>query len=258
MPMKRIGQGGEAAVFIVDFHTHLGKGEPDAEPLQRDQTPQKLLRLMDEAGVDVAVSFPVTYRDYAKAHEELRSYADAFKGRIIPFARVGDTDDAVDILDHAVNSLGFKGLKIHMGCDNIPPDSPRLARVLRRAEELNIPVLFDALGEERAAAVCRLVSEYKFPAILGHMGGLWNVRAIEICISCAEENENVYLETSSMLLWEKIEEAVKRVGAGRILFGSDAPAVHPRPEVEKILALHIRETDKRAILGENAKRLLGL
>jgi len=94
--------------------------------------------------------------------------------------------------------------------------------------------------------------------VLGHMGWLWNVGTIDRCIACAERNENAYLETSSVLLYQKIEEAVQRVGSKRILFGTDGPPVHPAPEIAKIRILRIPEAAKADILGLNAARLLGI
>ena len=244
--------------MIIDFHAHLGRGdEPPAGPLQHDLYPDQVLRQMDEAGVDRTVVFPVTYRDYHAANREIAGYVAAHPDRLIGFGRVRDTDDGPDIVTEAVEKLGLKGFKIHHGCDSIDPQSPKLWRVLERIEELNVPIIFDAFAHnvpKALPAADRLTS----PVVLGHMGGLWNVESIDVCIACAERNPNVYLETSSVLLYGKIEEAVRRIGSERVIFGTDGPPIHPLPEITKIRILRISDAEKANILGLNAARLLGI
>jgi len=242
--------------MIIDFHLHLGKGEPDASPLQRNLLPQSLIQIMDEAGVDKGIVFPVTYGDYWAANQELKGYVDRFPERLILFGRVGNTADAAEIMERSVVELGAKGFKIHHGLDKFEPDSPNLMKALEVAERLQVPVIFHASGLERVRCVAGYAKDFSFPVVLGHMGGLWNVAAIDEAITAAEECQNAYLETSSVLLFRKIEEAVERVGAERILFGTDGPVVHPAPEIAKIRCLHIADAAKTAILGENARRLL--
>jgi hypothetical protein len=243
--------------MIIDFHTHLGRGEPGADELQRDILPDRLLRVMDEAGVAKAVCFPVTYSNYRWGITEIAEAVRAHPDRLIGFARVGDTSDASDILTWAVMEMGMRGLKLHHGCDRIDPNSPNLHRVMLQAEELGIPVIFDCFGE-RARLVIPLAERYRAPIVLGHMGGLWNVTWIDSCIAAAVRFPHVYLETSSVLLFGKIEQAVAQVGSERILFGTDGPPIHAKPEIEKIRILHIPEEDKANILGRNASRLLHL
>jgi predicted TIM-barrel fold metal-dependent hydrolase len=242
---------------ILDFHTHLGRGEPGADELQRDILPAQLISVMDEAGVDRAVCFPVTYTDYRSAIREIADAVADWPDRLIGFARVGDTPDAPDILRWAVNELGMQGLKLHHGCDSIDPEGPNLHAVMGAAQELDIPVIFDCFGE-RASLVIPLTERYTCPIVLGHMGGLWNIGWIDRCIEAARRHPHVYLETSSVLLFGKIEKAVAAIGSERVLFGTDGPPIHARPEIEKIRILHVSDQDKANILGLNAARLLKL
>jgi predicted TIM-barrel fold metal-dependent hydrolase len=54
-----------------------------------------------------------------------------------------------------------------------------------------------------------------------------------------------------------LAEAAQRVPA-RVLFGSDAPALHPKVELTKILVADIDEITRDRILGENTAELLEL
>ena len=47
-------------------------------------------------------------------------------------------------------------------------------------------------------------------------------------------------------------------GADRVLFGSDTPLMDPRSQLGKIITANISDEAKRQILGDNARRLLGI
>ena len=66
--------------------------------------------------------------------------------------------------------------------------------------------------------------------ILAHMGGYYHV---DDAIEAADRFPNLYLEASAMPFPDKIREAVQRIGAERVLFGSDGPVCSPVLEMEK-------------------------
>ena len=75
----------------------------------------------------------------------------------------------------------------------------------------------------------------------------------------AKRCENFYLETCSTYRTPGvIEELVEKVGADRVLYGSDMPLMDPRPQIGKIITADIPDGAKRLILGENAGRILKL
>jgi predicted TIM-barrel fold metal-dependent hydrolase len=90
--------------------------------------------------------------------------------------------------------------------------------------------------------------------IMGHMGH-GNIIYINAAIDAAERRPNVYLETSGMPMHTKIAEAVNRVGADRVLYGSDAPFHHPKVELLKVRLSGIKPSDMEMVLGMNAERL---
>ena len=244
--------------MIVDIHTHLGKGDPDGDRLQRELYPDLLLRIMDEARVDKSVIFPVTYRDYRSAITELAGYRDEHPDRFVLFGRVGNTEDAPDIVRWAHSEHGIKGYKFHHGLDNFEEDSPNLLEALAVCEELRIPAIFDAF-DQKAWLVSPLPPKFpKLTVIMAHMGGLWKLHAIDHCIETAKRYSNVMLDTAAIVLFQEIERAVAEIGAERIFFGSDAPGLHPGPEKAKIEYLHLTDKEKALILGGNARRLLKL
>jgi hypothetical protein len=83
-------------------------------------------------------------------------------------------------------------------------------------------------------------------------------------IRLAEEFENVWLDLSAVGLPAKIGEAVARVGARRLVWGTDGPYKNPtapeyaRAQLDNVRKLDISDADKGLILGGNVARLLNL
>ncbi|MCA1850105.1 MAG: amidohydrolase family protein, partial [Acidobacteria bacterium] len=67
---------------------------------------------------------------------------------------------------------------------------------------------------------------------------------------------NIYTDTSGVRRFDLLEQAVKRAGARKVLFGSDGPWLHPGVELHKIRMLRLKEADERLVLGENLLRLI--
>jgi predicted TIM-barrel fold metal-dependent hydrolase len=89
--------------------------------------------------------------------------------------------------------------------------------------------------------------------VLGHMGftDFWYDAA-----PAALQSQNIYLETSLIDIMN-IAHAIERVGARRILFGSDFPETDLSLEVEKMEMLEIGEAQRRSIMSDNALALWG-
>ena len=52
--------------------------------------------------------------------------------------------------------------------------------------------------------------------------------------------------------------AVRRLGADRVLFGTEYPLQHPDVELAKLIALRLGPEDLYKVAAGNARRLLGL
>jgi hypothetical protein len=74
-------------------------------------------------------------------------------------------------------------------------------------------------------------------------------------LSPLERYKNIYTDTSGVRRFELIEQAIKRAGPHKILFGSDGPWIHPGIELEKIKALHLKREDEEKVLYKNFLRL---
>lgn len=241
--------------MIIDFHTHID----EAPAFGWIDPPDKIVALLDEAGIDLAVA--MTYTDLPGLNPDALDYIlDAvarFPDRLVAFVRLNPNyrTEAAAFLDEAFDR-GARGLKLHPTTTLAHPAEEATISLLRRCGELDIPALFHC-GDDpyttpqtfglaaTAAPECAIV--------LGHMGGYLHV---EEAIAVAEAHENVYLETSAMPYPPLIHTAVERVGPRRVLFGSDGPGCNPALELAKVRQAGLSADDEALVLGANAARLL--
>jgi predicted TIM-barrel fold metal-dependent hydrolase len=89
--------------------------------------------------------------------------------------------------------------------------------------------------------------------ILAHMGGYHHTDdAIRVC----EKYENLLVDTSACPYPHKIKEAIQRLGARRVLFGSDGPGCNPKLELQKIRRIGLSETEQQLVLHDNIVSIL--
>jgi len=240
--------------LIIDSHAHIGTFKYG---LTRSMTAEKLVNLMNDAKVDKAVISQLSSNmidDNTAVSKAIKKFPD----RLLGFAHINpqDLNAALKELDRSINVLGFIGVKMHSNFDHFVPWDEHVFRIMEKIQDYQLPVLFHT-GEElaRPLQIAYVARHFpKIPIILGHMG-LWV--AIE-SIPAAKLSENVYLETSIQGEIPALMEAVRELGAERILFGTDIPFSTYRIEISKIESLKISEEDKKKILGENAARILGI
>ncbi|MEO6827169.1 MAG: amidohydrolase family protein [Microbacteriaceae bacterium] len=242
--------------MIIDFHTHVD----EAPAFGWIDPPEKILALLDAAGIDRAVI--MTYTDLPGSNPEALEYildcAARYPDRLIPFVRL-DPNYArkmPELLALAL-SRGIRGVKLHPTTTLAHPAAENTVALLRLCGEAGLPALFhcgddpyttpQAIGlAAEAAPECAVV--------LAHMGGYFHPRD---AIEAASQHPNIYLETSAMPYPWPITEAVRQLGADRVLFGSDGPGCNPRLELAKVTGLGLSAAELELVTGGNAARLLG-
>ncbi len=94
--------------------------------------------------------------------------------------------------------------------------------------------------------------------IIPHLGSFAdNWRAQLALIDHLERHRNVFTDTAGVRRFDILEQAVRRAGARKILFGSDGPWLHPAVELAKVRALDVSASDRALMLGGNLLRLIG-
>ena len=72
----------------------------------------------------------------------------------------------------------------------------------------------------------------------------------------------VYLDTSFAKMWMtdqgQFERIIRKHGAARVLFGTDAPWSEPAKSIAEITSMGLSDGEKQAILWDNAARLFNL
>jgi predicted TIM-barrel fold metal-dependent hydrolase len=143
----------------------------------------------------------------------------------------------------AVAQWGFRGIKVHRA------DAPISREVCEVARALSLPILYDVMGE--VSQVVLLAREYPSVSfVIPHLGSFaddW--RAQDALIDMLKRFPNVFADTAGVRRFDLLEEAVRRGGANKILFGSDGPYLHPGVELAKIRALALPANQETAVLG---------
>ena len=238
--------------MIVDFHCHAGQGDGMSGPPFTDAPLGTYLRRARAAGIGRTVVVPCFHSDYSRANAELARIV-AGNPRLIGFAFVHAKRDAGRIgamVRRAVREWGFRGIKVH-GSEAQPT-----REVCEAARACRVPVLVDVTG--RPHVLHMLAPQYPdVPFVVAHLGSFWDDwRAQQQTVEILARYPNVYADTSGVRRFDYLVEAVQRAGAGKLLFGTDGPWLHPGLELQKIRLLRLPAADEAKILGGNALRLI--
>ncbi len=250
-------------MVVIDGHTHFagpGKGLPPCSV-------EEFLSVMDENGIDAVVTTPPyssigADRTYDDANAFLADAMERAPDRILGFIRVNPhlQEHALKSIEEGVRHQGFRGVKLHPRNEAFAINSEELAfPIAELAARLRVPLLIhtgepDTYGFAQPTLVGGLADAFpEVTLILGHMGK----RLFEDAILVAKWFENIVLETSFRSPRE-IARAVNRVGAERVVYGSDMPFGIPEIEMMKIRLCEISGEAKEKVLGENMARILRL
>ena len=245
--------------MIGDFEAYMPQ-EFDGEPYGRDG----ILRTMDEAGIDFSVVFPGGLPPDPRAiNAELLT---ALKGqdRLLPGCLINPTLGplAVDELRRCVDA-GARSMKLMAAAHGYRLDGPAPDAVMAAAAELDLPVTIHSGSEVSGcspAYIGTLAARHpEVTIIMDHMGYReW----VGLAVQAAAANPRIFLGTTLIAAAEPI--TIKRiiqegrVGAGRIVFGSNAPSGVAVNGVRGIRGLGLDAADEAAVLGGNLAAIYGV
>jgi predicted TIM-barrel fold metal-dependent hydrolase len=239
--------------MIIDCHCHAGKGDGLTGPWDTAAPLGKYLRRATTARIDRTVLFAAFHSDYAIANREVARIVSGQPGRFYGFAFVHPQRDrgrVFQMVKVAVEQYGFRGIKVHRYDGRISREICEVARAFA------LPVLYDVMGE--VFGVELLAREYPDVAfVIPHLGSFaddW--RAQLALIDQLVRHPNVYTDTAGVRRFDLLQDAILRAGAGKILFGSDGPWLHPAVELNKVRVLGLPRDQEELILGGNFLRLI--
>ena len=288
---------------ILDAHVHLYAPEAAADPagwgnsrgepgwvacvapsgrrsIQGWSTPEALIARMDEAGVSGCVLQGWYWQRQETCELQNAWYlewARRYPGRLIPFATVQPAAGrgALEAQERSLDA-GFRGIgELLPGAQGYTLESPWFLKVVEIAEARRLPLTLHATDPEAGAAagpatplgpLVQLARDHpRATFILAHLGGGLAFRGLP---AGATLPENLCFDTAAVpLLYDPgvYRRAAGRVGAERILYGSDYPLlVYPRRtrdpgfglQLADIAASGLGPGERTQILGQTLRRIL--
>jgi len=181
-----------------------------------------------------------------------------------------------------VKNGGARGIKLHPPIGRFYPSDRALWPAYETAAALGVPVVFHA-GLHPHPSQANTPVEYAHPqhfeavlrdfprltAVLAHMA-VGTVEEfphlfrpyLQAALALAKKYPQCHFDTCATLGagWTEaaMAEAIRQVGAERVLFGSDFPWYEPAQAAQALLGLKLSQEEKRLILGENARRVFKL
>ncbi len=214
-----------------------------------DREGDKLVALMDEAGVDRAMLLPLDFglgcrephvetADYLNMWEKNEIYYQATQkhaGRLFSYVGVDPRRrGAADLFRKGLNDWGAKGLKLHPTAGFYPHD-PVCNPLYEIAREAEVPVLIHS-GTEPAPLkalfsqpcyIDAVAAEYPdLKIIIAHCGHGWWMEAVDMAVS----KPNIYVDFSGWqmeytgnpdYLYYPLRTTIDLLGPWRVMFGTD-------------------------------------
>lgn len=254
-------------INFIDIHTHLyTRGDtPSVQELER------AILLANHYGIDrIVLLGNVTTAGPNPDVDAIRSLntqslkvMDLYPDRYIGFCYLNPSHPHTFIqeeIERCVVEGGMKGLKLWIA---VKSTDDRLDPILEQAEELDVPLLHHSWYKQTSYSFNESTPEdiahlaRRFPnvtMIMAHLSGC-GVRGILDVV----DFPNVYVDTSgsqpeSIL----VEYAVEKLGARRVLYGSDWPLRDFGTQIGRVTGAALDPRDRQLILRENAARILKL
>jgi uncharacterized protein len=250
--------------YIVDNHAHMDTWYNFHIP--ENGTPASMVHAMDLVGIDVTLAAPhiCIGPDYCQGNRDVYAAAEQFPGRIIPYVTINPNYPEKEIreeIDYWDTHGGIRAFKFHPACHLADACHANYYPVFDYCQERGLPILSHnwtgapVAGKDTLHGLAETFPNVTF--IIGHAISGWP--AIDASCAAAKLYPNVMLDTTgSGLTYDAIPEVVRRLGAERIMFGTDNPFIDPRPGLGRMLLARISDDEKRLILGLNAKRIFRL
>jgi len=249
--------------MIIDAHCHI---------LPSEQGVDTALGYMADAHVDHTILVPggmipvLGFGDFLRGRQALTTSApdndfvrSVFCKHPQQFSGFFHVDPAYHMQDDWDEAAvqGFVGFKLNPLVNRVSFLAPEVKELCDYLVDRDLPLYTHIVlhGDASLDALEVLLKDFRrLKLILGHMGfASTDMSALQL----ASRSENVYLETS-VGSFVAIQEAVRRIGAGRVIFGSEGPVHHVGAELRKIELLKLASEDQERICARNICELARL
>jgi predicted TIM-barrel fold metal-dependent hydrolase len=191
-------------------------------------------------------------------------------GFFYPVCSVHPADGAAAIEEiDRVAAAGAAWLKLHPNTQEFDVAQPAVARVVRKAAECGLPVLFDAYSPWDANQPGKFVNlatevpEARLILALAHGPGFAQLLFYDVLARYPWWRRNVWIDISVTGLMlaggpfaDQFAWVLRKVGVDRVVFGSDYPLDDPQAAARAVALLGFTDEEQAAILHDNAAALL--
>lgn len=186
-----------------------------------------------------------------------------------------DTEDKAAVIEEIL-SLGLHGVKLHPDMQRFNIDDPRVYPLYELCAERGLPILMH-MGDPRydfshPDRLHRVLTDIPELVVVGaHMGGWdnWDYACERLA-----GHRNLYVDSSSSIaaagkhhgLVPEIvyldhghaTRLIRAWGVDKVIFGTDYPMWSPEADIEAFFDLNLTESERRAILWDNACRVFSI
>lgn len=241
---------------VIDIHAHYGSWEATSSPVNR---PEDILASMHRCGIHklLGSSFTAIHGETRLGNEQtahiIRKYPDFLFGYCVINPNY-PRESANELETCFEKALNFVGLKFHCGLHGKPLHDAGYAEALDYANELALPVLIHAHGEDDWKTTTQRYP--RVPFIVAHGCG-WNAcEPPPPTIALAAEIPNLYADVSGSAAWRKaLRRLIDAIGPGKVLYGSGYPMFDLAWEIGRVALAELSDVEKLTVCGGNATRL---
>lgn len=258
---------------IIDAHTHPML-DAESQIVAVPHPPEAYRALVKNSRVTRAAAITIAQhgrltRNRARNDAVMRLAKDS-DGFFYPVCSVHPADGLVAFRElDRVASQGAAWLKLHPTTQQFDVADLAVVKVVRKAAEYGMPVLFDAYSPWDAnqpgkfANLATAVPESRLILAHAHGPGFAQLLIYDILARYPGWRRNVWVDisvTGPLLaggpLAEQFTWVLRKVGIDRVVFGSDYPVDEPLAAVRAVTELGFTDAELAAILHDNAAALL--
>lgn len=261
--------------MIVDCHSHIweypghltdefvreANARARGRPMDLHVPPERHWKAMQKVDRVIVFGMRASHSGILTPNEYIADYVRQHPKKVIGFASVDPWRDQVrDTLEHAIDKLGLRGVKLGPIYQNIHPTDSHMMFIYEFCEAKKIPILI----HQGTTFPRKAPLKYSFPVqledvalqfpdlkmVIAHMGHPW----IDDTIVLIRKQPNLYADISALHYrpWQFYNALIlaKEYGVlNKLLFGSDFPFTTPEATIAAL-----RDFNKMAE-GTNLPRL---
>lgn len=246
--------------LVVDAHAHLGYFRNFHIPRADIDG---IVEVMDRCGIDVTVlsAHAGISSDFVRGNDESIAAADRHPDRVLVYCVVNPNypKAAEAELKRCFTHPAVRGIKLHPELHgDYPLDGPGYRAAWEYAAEHRLPVLSHSyFGGDSLGTFARMAGRYpEATVVVGHAG---LDHGLEQVVRLTSEHPNIMVDLCGVLVQPGVADVLaERVGADRLLLGTDMPFVNGVAQLGTLLYSALDRDALAAVAGGNAARLFGL